>query len=169
MHGNKDEPPRVVSDAGPLISLATIGQFDLLSSLFEKVYIPRAVYTEVVVHGEGRPGASEAADATWIQIVDVQDDLAVSLLRNELDLGESEAIVLTKELNAGYVLMDDPAARQKARHLGLQKIGTLGILLMAKEAGFIQAVKPFLSKLMSSNFRMSEKVYWEVLHKAEEV
>ena len=169
MHGNKDKRLQAVSDAGPLISLATIEQFDLLFDLFGKVYIPRAVYTEVVVQGEGRPGARETTEATWIQVTDVQNNLAVSLLRSDLDLGESEAIVLTKELNADYILVDDPVARQKARRLGLQKVGTLGILIMAKDAGFIQDVEPFLDRLMRSNFRMGEKVYWDVLNKAGEM
>jgi hypothetical protein len=65
--------------------------------------------------------------------------------------------------------VDDPVARQKARRLGLQKVGTLGILIMAKDAGLIQDVKPFLDRLMRSNFRMGEKVYWDVLHKAGEM
>lgn len=68
-----------------------------------------------------------------------------------------------------YILVDDPVARQKARRLGLQKVGTLGILIMAKDAGLIQDVKPFLDRLMRSNFRIGEKVYWDVLHKAGEM
>jgi predicted nucleic acid-binding protein len=158
-----------VSNAGPLISLATIGQFDLLSNLFEEVFIPRAVHTEVVVHGTGKPGASETAGVAWIRVVDVQNRLAVDLLRNELDSGESEAIVLAEELNADYILMDEAAARRKIGRSGLKKVGTLGILLMAKESGLIKAVKPLLDKLTNSSFRMSKKVYREILLKAKEV
>lgn len=40
---------------------------------------------------------------------------------------------------------------------------------LMKDAGLIQDVKPFLDRLMRSNFRMGEKVYWDVLHKAGEM
>ncbi len=42
----------VVSNSTPLIGLASIGRFDLLRSLFQKLYVPQAVYHETVVTGE---------------------------------------------------------------------------------------------------------------------
>ncbi len=57
---------------------------------------------------------------------------------------------------------------RKTRLLGLRMTGTLGILLMAKEAGLIPAVKPVLDGLRQTEFRMSSQVYREVLVKAGE-
>jgi hypothetical protein len=57
---------RVVSNSGPLISLAAIGKLNLLKDLFGQVCIPAAVYDEVVVHGAEQPGAAETAGAAWI-------------------------------------------------------------------------------------------------------
>ena len=71
-----------------------------------------------------------------------QDRPAIHLLRETLDAGESEAIVLAQQLNARYVLLDDGLARRKARLIGLHMTGTLGILLMARETGLIPAVRP---------------------------
>jgi predicted nucleic acid-binding protein len=39
--------PDIVSNTGPLIALASIGQFDLLRSLFGRILIPPAVRAEV--------------------------------------------------------------------------------------------------------------------------
>lgn len=170
MSGSKRElPEMVVANAGPLISLAAIGKLDLLKALFEQILIPQAVYDEVVVHGEGEPGSQEVRDAEWIRAAQVQDRLAVDLLRETLDMGESEAIVLAQELNARYVLLDDGLARRKARLIGLRMTGTLGILLMAKEAGLISAVRPILDELRQTDFRMSDRVYQQVLLKAGEM
>jgi len=94
--------------------------------------------------------------------------LAVHLLQESLGAGESEAIVLAQELHAKYVLIDDALARRKAEHIGLRLTGTLGVLLMAKDAGLISAVKPIFGELRQTDFRMSDRVYQGVLSKAGE-
>ena len=50
----------IVGDSSPLISLAIIGQLDLLPKLYRRVLIPPAVWNEVTVQGVGLPGAQ-----TW--------------------------------------------------------------------------------------------------------
>jgi hypothetical protein len=50
-------------------------------------------------------------------------------------LGEAETIVLAREMSTDWVLMDEKKGRRKLNQLGLQKIGTLGILLKTKEDG----------------------------------
>jgi len=158
----------VVSNSGPLITLATIGRLDLLKSLFVRIAVPQAVYEEVVIQGQGEPGSKEVAEAEWIHTVPVQDRLAVNLLQESLDTGESEAIVLGQELNARYILLDDALARRKADLIGLSVVGTLGVLLMARKAGLVPAVKPILDDLMQTDFRMSERVREVVLAKSGE-
>lgn len=96
------------------------------------------------------------------------DRLSVNLLRDELDAGESETIVLAEELGARYVLLDDRLARRKTMRLGMSTTGTLGVLLMAQAAGLITQVKPILDELRMTDFRMSPAVYREVLVKAHE-
>jgi hypothetical protein len=159
-------PEPVVSNSGPLITLATIGRLDLLETLFESIVIPQAVYDEVVVHGSGDPGSAETSAATWIRVHQVRDELAVNLLQESLGAGESEAIVLAQELQARYVLIDDALARRKAEHIGLRLTGTFGVLLMAKKAGLVPAVKPILDELRQTDFRMSDRVYQDVLRRA---
>ena len=75
----------MVSNSGPLIALATVSKLHLLKDLFGQIYIPPAVYDEVVVYGEGKPGARETGAAEWIKTVQVEDRLAVNLLRGEVD------------------------------------------------------------------------------------
>jgi len=158
----------VVADATPLIGLAKAGRFYLLKEIFGKIYIPEGVYEEVVVEGRGRAGAREVNEATWIETVEVKDRLAVELLKDELDKGESESIVLAKELEANWVLMDERTARRKLEALGIDKIGTLGILLKAKEMGLLESIKPEMDKLRAKGFRIGRRVYEEVLKIAEE-
>ena len=51
----------VVSDAGPLIYLGSVGQLALLQALFGRVIVPRQVWDEVVGAGTGRPGSAAVA------------------------------------------------------------------------------------------------------------
>ena len=63
----------VVSDSSPLVILAKLGCFDLLNRLFPRLYISAEVHNEVVVSGVGLPGASEVANAGWVEVKKLQD------------------------------------------------------------------------------------------------
>jgi len=149
----------VVSNAGPCIALARIGALNVLSALFGQVHIPAAVYDEIVTSGSGRPGAEEIALAQWTHTVEIQDKTAVQLLRERLDAGESEAIVLALELQADLLLIDESRGRRVAEAHNLKKTGTVGILVLAKKHGLIDRVTPLLDALLASGFRMSEALY----------
>jgi predicted nucleic acid-binding protein len=163
------QPEPVVSNSSPLIALATIGGLALLKSLFKEIMIPKTVYEEIVIQGQGEPGSKEVAEAEWIHTISVEDRLAAELLQESLDMGESEAIVLAQQLGARYVLLDDELARRKADRIGLPVAGTLAVLLMAKESGLISTVGSVLAELRQADFRMSERVYAAVLAKAGEL
>lgn len=145
----------VVANAGPLITLAEINQFDLLKELFGSIVVPRAVFDEVVHRGADMPGARETWDADWIETRAVADDLPVAVLRESIGAGESEVIVLAQELGADLLLLDDALARRKAERVGLNAIGTLGALLLAKQGGLLEAVEPVLTELQRTDFRAS--------------
>ena len=159
----------VVSNTTPLIGLAVIDQFHLLQALFGKINIPQAVYNEVVVAGKTADGAKQqVAQAAWINIVTIQDQLAVNVLLDELDQGEAETIILSQELKADWVLMDEKKGRRKLTQMGVQKIGTVGILLKAKQLGILPVVRPHLKALREKGFSISQPVIDAVLQQANE-
>jgi predicted nucleic acid-binding protein len=127
------------------------------------------VYDEAVVVGREVGGAKrEVAAATWIRRVEVADRLAVEVLLDELDLGEAETIVLARELGADWVLMDEKKGRRKLTELNLPKIGTIGILLKAKQVGLLAAVRPEMERLHQLGFSISQTVIEAVLRQADE-
>lgn len=159
----------VVSNTTPLIGLASIQHFDLLQRLFGEIHIPQAVYEEAVVAGREQGGAKqEVSTATWIKTVSIQDRLAVEVLLDEMDLGEAETIVVARELKADWVLMDEKKGRRKLTEMGLKKVGTLGILLKAKQAGMLSVIRPELERLRQQGFSISQPVIDSVLHQAKE-
>ncbi|NEP45376.1 MAG: DUF3368 domain-containing protein [Okeania sp. SIO2H7] len=149
----------VVSNSGPLISLARIGHFYLLYELYDELYLPTAVREEVVSFGAGRPGVVEVENAQWIRVVNVSDRQAVDRWRENLDLGESEAIVLAMELQADWLLIDEARGRRFAKEIGLNHLGTVGTLIIAKQSGLIASITPLLDELIACDFRISQQLY----------
>jgi predicted nucleic acid-binding protein len=159
----------VVSDTTPLIGLASINRLDLLRELFEEVYIPQAVFDETVTFGrENSKAKQQVSNATWVHVVEVKDRLAINVLLDEMDLGEVETIVLASEMNADWVLMDEKKGRRKLSQLNIPKIGTLGILLKAKELNLISVIKPEIEELQKSGFSISPLLVEEILDAAGE-
>ena len=153
----------VVVDSTPLIYLAAIGKFDLLRSLYGRIIIPVAVYNEVVTQGTGRYGAAETSSASWIERRAVSDATRVAALRGQLDGGESEVVILSDELHADLVIMDEAAGRRELANRGTTHIGTIGVLMQAKSRGLLTALRPELDQLRASGFHISDRVYQHCL------
>ena len=159
---------KIVCDSTALIGLAKIGNLELLEKIFGEIFVPNAVFIEVVERGRGRPGANEVQDAKWIRKRAVKDNRTVEMLVAEMGRGEAEVLVLGKELNADWLILDDERARNSAQSAEFHIIGLGGILLLAKQLGFISAVKPLLDELERKNFRLGIRIRKELLKKASE-
>ncbi len=159
----------VVSNTTPLIGLATIQRFDLLRQLFGKIGIAQAVYDEAVIYGREQGGAKrEVSTAAWITVHDLKNRSKVNTLLKDLDLGEAETIVLAQQLGAAWILMDERKGRKKLAELGMPKIGTLGILLKAKQVGLLTTIRSDVEKLRQHGFSVNQKIIDAVLAQANE-
>ena len=154
----------LVADSGPLIALARLDYLDLPARYFESALITATVWEEVT----RKPGVDEAprlasaAAAKLIRAVADPEAIPESLLRMTIDAGERGAIALGLELNA-CLLIDDRRARQVAIELGRPVIGTLGLLLRAREDGFIPALRPLIERLQATGYYMSNDLVAGVL------
>jgi predicted nucleic acid-binding protein len=160
----------VVSNTSPLINLARIGRLDLLHQLYGEVLLPEAVWQETVINGTGQAGADEIRTAAWVKIQAVSNQPMVRALRQELDAGEAEAIVLALESRADLLLMDERLGRETAQHLGLRYVGLIGVLIAAKSRGLIGQIKPELNALREvAGFFVDDTLYVQVLKDAGEI
>jgi predicted nucleic acid-binding protein len=154
----------IVSNASPLINLARIGKLDLLPRLYGELTVPEAVWREVVLEGQGQPGAEEIERASWIQVRSVTNRDLAQALQQELDAGEAEAIALALEMGAEFLLMDERLGREAALHMGVQCVGLIGVLIEAKHKGLISSVRSLLDALRDvAGFWVSEALYRRVL------
>jgi predicted nucleic acid-binding protein len=142
--------------------LSSLGKLDLLKHLFGRVTIPQAVYEELT---ERR--SFERVD--WIEVQQIRDRGVYGSLRLELDHGESEAIVLYSEQDMDLLLLDDGEARRFAEEREMKITGTGGLLILAKDRGLIDSVRPESDKLEREGaFRLSEAVKETLLRAAHE-
>ena len=150
-------PKCVIVNSTPLISLAGIGALDILKSVYGQIIIPEAVLNEVTVKGDSIADTIKAS--RWIKIEKIQDDSNRKMYNAKLHAGEVEVMILAQEKNADIVIIDDNAAKTTAKYLGLNTIGTMAVLLKAKEAGCINSVCSIADKLISNGFYISQNVY----------
>ena len=159
----------VVSDTSILINLAWLGELKLLQKLYGEIYLPTAVWHEVVEKGRGKPGALEIEKAAWIKVEAVSNPEFVRALRQDLDAGESEAIALAMQLQADFLLMDERLGRATAQYFGQKYIGLLGILTIAKERELLAEIRPLLDTLRTEvGFYLSDALYQRVLNDVKE-
>jgi len=161
----------VVSNTSPLLNLAIIDRLYLLRQQFGQIQIPAAVLTELRVE-EPLPGAAslkEAIEAGWLRVENVTDLELVQLLRQNLDAGEAETIVLSRQLKADWTLLDEKEGRKIARSLGLKVTGILGILLRAWRAGELSSVREVTDELrLLANFRIAPTLLAQILQETGE-
>ena len=127
----------VVADSSPLIGLCRIGMLHLLRETFNHVIVPEAVWREVTSDNASKAGVQELLESSWIERRSVTDVRLVHLLRRDLGPGESEAIVVAREIAADFILMDERLGRSTAQRLGLRCVGLVGFLIEAKRRGLI--------------------------------
>lgn len=161
---------KAISNSSVLIALSASGQLELLQLRFpEGIWIPPAVWQEVVETGTGQPGARTVAAASFIQIQPVANLTLSTFLQTELDYGESEAIALFLENPVEALLLDEKSARRVARRLDLPILGTVGILIWAKQNGLVSNLKEQLDILVTQGkFRISQRIYHTALQQVGE-
>ena len=148
-------PERWVVNASPLIVLAKIDKLDLLTHLADELLVPQAVVDEINAGPEVDAARAFLASSP-LPVVEVSAHPIIL----GWDLGSGETAVLSYAFDhpEWKVVIDDGAARRCARSLGVSMIGTLGVILKARQSGLIPAAAPLLRALQAHGFRLDDRV-----------
>ncbi|MDY6783135.1 MAG: DUF3368 domain-containing protein [Cyanobacteriota bacterium] len=153
----------VVSNTSPISYLIVIEQINLLSRLFERIFIPETVRDELTF--PKAPLAVRqwiASPPAWLTIQPNPSQTDSDVFK--LDAGERAAILLAESLRADLILLDDLAARRLAESRGLSLTGVLGILDRAASENWID-FSATIKQLQKTNFRTSTSIVRELLQK----
>ena len=160
----------LVADSGPLIALARLGLLALPQRLFAEVLVTTTVWVEVT----GAPSRGEHADLHaarqhgWLKVVDDPAAIAAIFSSPLLDKGERTALSLSLSLSLSLVgscdvLIDERRGRLAAEAAGLNVLGTLGLLVRARQLNLIGPVRPLAERLLSSGYHLAQALVEKTL------
>jgi predicted nucleic acid-binding protein len=149
----------VISDTGPLISLACIDRLDLLERLYGDVLIPEAVLREILSYSEiGEFPALVVFAKTHTKPIS-----GVNRYTGTMHAGEAEAAALYRELSAAALIIDDRDARIIAEADGIDCFGTLAVLIDALNAGLLNCLRPQFITLLAHDRYYSKRLLNRIL------
>jgi len=149
-----------VVNASPLITLAKIGQLDLLEEQECVLVIPAPVAQEVLRWPAEDPARKALAAGWGATPVPVQPD--ADIMAWGLGPGQSGVLTLARSMQ-GVAVIDDGAARAATRALGVRLTGTLGLVLRVARLGRIASAADVLEQLLDVGLWLNNAVVRDAL------
>ena len=156
-----------VVNASPIISLANIEQAHLLPESCDQIIIPQTVEQEIL-DGPDDDLAKQWLSTSGQQLVRDTGPVAPLVAAWDLGAGESAVLSWSYQHSEYQSVVDDLAARKFAKAFGIALCGTIGVIVIAKNAGIISSVKPLLDRLIDVDFRIDDRLYQTALNLAGE-
>ncbi len=141
-----------VFDASPLISFHQVGRFDLLRELFFQISVPTEVAQEVA------PSLGQLP--AWVEVQSLAIGRSVP---GALDVGERAAITLALDIDADFIVLDDLPARRVAANFDMTVVGSLGLLVRAKDRGLVDVVRPIMDEMIAFGLYVTARLYLEIV------
>lgn len=157
-----------ICNTSPFQYLHQIGLLHILPALAGRIIIPQAVVDELA---QGRNVGVNLPDPLACEWVTIRHPVSVSALPLITDLGpgETEVLMLALESQDAVSILDDALARRVAESQGIRVIGTLGLLLNAKQAGHVPSIREYVDQLEALRFRLAPQTRMAVLKLAGEL
>jgi hypothetical protein len=173
----------VVSDTSPIIFFSKIGELNLLKELYSEIFIPFAVWEELI-YPLSKPDDDVPSDIKyeimakeegWLIVKDPKSkkyqEMALNLTK-ELGRGEAYAIALSLDLRADFLLINDKKANMIAESKGIRTKWSTEILLDALDKGLIGDFHEFneiLDQMIETGLWMEKSQYKKTLEKAKNI
>ena len=153
-------PPRfeiIIANSSSVIVLHETDLLYLLQQIYSEVTITPQVAQEIKITLPG-----------WMKINAPSDEQMVSTLLKDLDEGEASSIALALEHKNSLLIIDEKDGRKVAISLNIPIIGTLAVLLEAKQKRLVSSFKECLNKLLNKGFRVSPQLIEKFLKESGE-
>lgn len=151
----------VIADSSALVALSVCDVLHVLEPLFGEVKVPQAVFDEVNI--ANKPEAKALKQFLADKVTQVSLATLTIEKSSGLGKGELEAIALYRQVAADLLLIDDARAKKTAYINNVEVMGSLGVLLLAKQRGLIATIRPLLDELSDSDVFVSDNLLERIL------
>ena len=148
----------IIADTSCLIIYDKINKLEILRNTFVELIVTDEVSEEF---------GGQLPD--WITIWQITNKNQYPELAKNLGKGEASSITLALEFDNSLLIIDERKGRKVAEEMKIEIIGSLGVLIKAKETGVIKSVKKILNLIDKTNFRISNSIKEQILKKAGEL
>ncbi|MCB1189768.1 MAG: DUF3368 domain-containing protein [Leptospiraceae bacterium] len=151
---------KYIINSSPIISLSKAGLIFILDNF--DIIIPTGVFDEI----QSDKHADEAKRFIQNNENKVYDKYIISqeLFSWNLGKGETSVIAIAMTMPESIVVLDDGKARKCAKLYDLKTTGTIGLVLLAKEYGFIRNVSDAILSLKNAGLYLSDELIQSVLN-----
>ncbi len=140
----------IIADTSCLILLTKVNELNVLKAVFDKVFITAKIAEEF-----------KQELPKWIKVVDIPFE-EYKNIAEIIDEGEASAISMSLNMPNSLLILDDIRARKYANSLGINIIGTLGVIVKAQKEGKIDSAMVVIEKMQKTNFRVSDKLIEQI-------
>jgi len=156
-----------VINASPVILLAKAGLIEHIPTLASPLVIPQPVAAEIKLHH------GEDAAVKWLQGAGkafINPPVPESTALSNYGIGAGERSVISWALAKPHftAVLDDYEARVAAQKLGAKVLGTVGVVLLLKQAKLISEAKTALLTIRSAGGYISDALLREALQRVGE-
>jgi len=145
-----EENQLIIADTSCLILLTKIEELDILKKVFDKIYITDKIAEEF-----------KYDLPSWIEIVKIKFE-DYKTIAEIIDEGEASAIAMSLKNPNSLIILDDIRARKYALSLGINIIGTLGVIVKAQKENKINSALSLIEKIQKTDFRVSDKLFEQI-------
>ncbi len=155
-------------NASPIIFLAQAGLLDMLRLVATEIRLTASVEQEIRKKLASDLAVKAVSDTRWF--TRVLDPVIPPVIADwGLGAGESSVLAACLSNSKATAILDDLAARRCANTLDIPLTGTLGLVLKAKQCGFIPTAEPIIRALKHHGMYLSEKTISRALAMVGEV
>jgi predicted nucleic acid-binding protein len=137
----------IIADSSSIIILYETDLLYLLQKIYSEVTITPQVAQEIKI-----------TLPAWMKVKTPSDQKVVAELLKNLDEGEASSIALALEHKNCLLIIDEKDGRKIAASFNIPIIGTLAVLLEAKQRKFVESFTKCLDQLLNKGFRVSPQL-----------
>ena len=152
---------KIVANSSPIILSAKIDFLPVLKKMYQRIFIPEGVHSEITSKKDSQ--IEKVLEDQFLQVKTAQNTEKINSLSKFLGRGEIECIVLSEEIKADTLIIDDKKGRYYAESSKIKTIGIVGLIINAYRTHLIDDFSQRLNRLKEVGFWIKKEFLEEII------